>query len=409
MHRDLHRMSRPAETSRTQPADAASSRPSNSPASGAERLAQAARQWKSIVAPLIGAVCFVLALWALHEALHQHSYHEIVAAFDALPLTSRALAVLVAATAYAVLTGYDLLAFRSIGRPLPARRIALGAFVGYALSNNFGHTLLTGAAARYWIHAPAGLPAADLGRVVFFCSSGFWLGYLTLGAVLFVGAAPPAPDALGLPSATLRPLGFAFLLPVAAYAVMVARGLSLRIGGWRLPLPAPRFAVGQAMLGVSDLLLMAATLYVLLPPTPGLEPAQFLAIFLIALAAGAASQVPGGLGVFESSLLLLMPPEARTAEMVAALVAFRAVYYLAPMAIATVIVGSRAGREHARRLHALAARLGALGAGAVPHVLAVAVFLAGAMLLFPCGRSPHRATRERLRADHRAVTMTGAC
>src|SRR5690606_9415599 len=115
------------------------------------------------------------------------------------------------------------------------------------------------------------------------------------------------PSALGLPLSTLRPLGFAFLLPLAAYAVMIMRGMPLRVGGWRLSLPAPRFALGQLVLGVSDLLLMAATLHVLLPGAPGLEPTQFLAIFLIALAAGAASQVPGGLGVFESSLLMLMP------------------------------------------------------------------------------------------------------
>src|SRR5690606_12691200 len=48
----------------------------------------------------------------------------------------------------------------------------------------------------------------------------------------------------------------------------------------------------------------------------------------------------------------------------------------------TAVVGIRAGRKHAGRLHALVIRLGTLGADAVPHVLAMAVFFAGTVLLF---------------------------
>ena len=352
---------------------------------GVERwpqLRQKARQWKGVIAPLAGAICFGLALWILHDFLRHYSYREIVAGLHAMPPARRVLALLLTVAAYTVLTGYDLLGFRAIGRRIPARRVALGAFIGYAFSNNFGHTLLTGAAARYWIHAPAGLPASDIGRIVFFCSISFWLGYLTLGAALFIVVAPPAPEVLKLPWQTLRPLGFAFLIPLAAYAVMIARGVTIRVGKLSLPLPAPRFAVGQVALGMSDLLLMATILYALLPNVHDLEPARFLAIFLLALAAGAASQVPGGLGVFESSLLALMPPDMRTAETIASLLVFRAIYYLAPMLIATALVGIRAGARHAERLGSVASRLGAIGADTVPNVLAIAVFVAGTILLF---------------------------
>lgn len=372
--------SRPAEVSL--PEGVATSLSSTLSAMSTGRLVRGARQWKGIVTPLAGMVCFGLALWALHAVLHQHSYKEIIAGFDAVPLARRALALLLTVAAYAVLTGYDLLGFHAIGRSLPPGRIMLGAFVSYAFSNNFGHTLLTGAAARYWIHMPAGLSAPDVGRVVLFCSSSFWLGYLALGTALFIGTSPHVPGGLGLPWATLRPLGFAFLVPLAVYGALVVRGMPLRIGRWRLALPAPRFALGQVALGVSDLLLMAATLHVLLPNVPGLGSVQFLAFFLIALAAGAASQVPGGLGVFESSLLMLMPPEARTAGMIASLLTFRAIYYLVPMGAATVLVGILAGRKHIQRLYFLATRLGTLSAHAVPHVLAVAVFLSGTVLLF---------------------------
>lgn len=346
-----------------------------------ERLARVGPRWKTTIAPLAGALFFGIALWVLHDALRHHRYQDIAAALGGLPTGRLAPAVLLSAAGYLVLTGYDLLGFRSIGRKLRPGRVMLGSFVGYALGHNFGHTLVAGAAARYWIHASFGVSPAEVARVVVFCGLGFWLGFLGLGAAVFLIAAPPVPTALGLPWATLRPLGSAFLVPLAAYGVLVARHARLRLGGWELPLPAARFATGQVVIGILDLLCAATTLWVLLPTMPALAYAQFLAAFLLALAAGAASQVPGGLGVFESAFLLLLPVEARSAETVAALVAFRGIYYLAPMLLALALVGLRAGRPHVGRLTALSGRLGALGAAAVPQVLAIAVFVAGALLL----------------------------
>lgn len=350
--------------------------------SAGERLARVGQRWKTTLAPLAAALFFGLALWVLHDALRHHRYQDIVAALAGLPPPRLALAVLLSAAGYVVLTGYDLLGFRSIGRPLRPGRIMLGSFVGYALGHNFGHTLFAGAAARYWIHASFGVAAADVARVVVFCSLGFWLGYLGLGAAVFLIAAPPVPAALGLPWATLRPLGIAFLVPLAAYGLLVARHARLRLGGWEFPLPTARLAAGQVLIGILDLLCVATTLWVLLPPVPALAYPQFLAIFLLALAAGAASQVPGGLGVFESAILLLLPVQARSAEVVAALVAFRGIYYLAPLLLAIALVGLRAAAANIGRLRTLSGRLGAFGAAAVPHVLAIAVFVAGALLLF---------------------------
>lgn len=151
---------------------------------------------------------------------------------------------------------------------------------------------------------------------------------------------------------------------------------------WAFPLPPASLASGQLTLGTLDLLFMATTLWVLLPAEPGLAYPQFLGLFLAAVAAGAASQVPGGLGVFESAFLLLLPAPFRSADTVAALLAFRGIYYLAPMLVAVILVGIRAAQPHVGRLRVLSERLGALGSAAVPQVLAVAVFLAGAVLLF---------------------------
>ena len=107
----------------------------------------------------------------------------------------------------------------------------------------------------------------------------------------------------------------------------------------------------------------------------------FAGVYLIALAAGAISNVPGGIGVFEFVLLLLLPavPQDR---LLGALVAYRAIYYFAPFAIALVLLGLHelwAHRAPAVRMVQLARTL---LIALTPQAIAIAVFLAGAVLIF---------------------------
>jgi phosphatidylglycerol lysyltransferase len=345
------------------------------------RLALLAERWRTMISPLAGAVCFAVALWLLHDLLARHAYHEVVAALDALPAQNVALALLLTAAAYAVLPAYDWLAFCVVRRPLPLRRIALGSFVGHAFANSFGHTLLTGAAVRFWIYAPLGIPASELTLIVLYCSLGFWLGYLFLGGLVFTLEPLALPAKLHLPLATLRPLGVAFLVLLAVYAMLVLRRAGVRLRGRRFSLPSPRLTAGQLGVAVLDLTLMATVLWVLLPSHPALDYPHFLAMFLLALMVGIASQVPAGLGVLEGTLLLLLPPEIPTPAAIAALIAFRGIYYALPLLLALLLVALREGLARKAALRNLSERLGQLAAAAVPQVVAIAVFLAGTLLL----------------------------
>ena len=57
----------------------------------------------------------------------------------------------------------------------------------------------------------------------------------------------------------------------------------------------------------------------------------FLGAFLAAILLGMASHVPGGLGVFEGLMVLLLKPYLRRPMLLPALVVYRAVYYLLPL------------------------------------------------------------------------------
>ena len=93
-------------------------------------------------------------------------------------------------------------------------------------------------------------------------------------------------------------------------------------------MPAFTTTLGQLSISVADLVLACAALYVLLPPDAGVSFVAFTGLYMVAMVAGAISTVPGGLGVFESILLLLLPG-VPAQDLLGALLAYRVIYYVA--------------------------------------------------------------------------------
>ena len=69
-----------------------------------------------------------------------------------------------AAVNYTALTGYDLLAFAYIGKALPRARIVLTSFLAYAISNNVGFAMLSGASGEPLLYA-VGVTARSSGEL----------------------------------------------------------------------------------------------------------------------------------------------------------------------------------------------------------------------------------------------------
>ena len=62
-----------------------------------------------------------------------------------------------------------------------------------------------------------------------------------------------------------------------------------------------------------------------------------------------ASHVPGGVGVFEGLLIVLLKPYLSSGELLPALLVYRAVYYLLPFVVALVGLTSTSCASGARR------------------------------------------------------------
>jgi phosphatidylglycerol lysyltransferase len=145
------------------------------------------------------------ALLVLHRELAALHYHELTRALFAIPGHRLALAALLTAANYAVLTGYDLTAVTWAGLALDRRRVAAVSLLSYAIANSVGLGMLSGASVRYRFYTRWGVAAPDLTRVVLFYTTTFALGLLTLGGLSLAldprPPWPPSPEARG-PSAS---------------------------------------------------------------------------------------------------------------------------------------------------------------------------------------------------------------
>ena len=363
---------------------------------GPRRRPVVARDLLRKAAPFVTVLLFTGALWLLHRQLAGFRYRDVMMFLRTLPRSRVWLAALCTALGYAAMTGYDALAFRNIRVPLPYRKIALASFAGYAFSNSLGFALLTGTPVRARLYSGWGLSATQVTRVVVFCFLTFWLGFITLGGAAFLLEPLPLPHGFYFDLATSRPLGFLFLsLSIVYVALAVRRRKPLMVRGIELPLPGLRLALAQIALSCLDWGLAAAALYALLPSHQGLDFPRLLAVFLLAQLAGVASQVPGGLGVLEASILYLLTrlaPDIPVPQVVGALVAFRGIYYFAPLLVASLALAGHEARRH-HQVMRVARGIGSRVSVVVPQVLSLTTFLGGAILLVS-GATP--AVRSRL-------------
>jgi phosphatidylglycerol lysyltransferase len=326
---------------------------------------------------------FAGALYLLHRELAGFHYRDVLRFLEGLPAERVLQAVLLTACGHLALTLYDVLAFRSIGTRIAYPKIALASFIGYAFSNALGLPLLTGTPLRYRFYTGWGLSALEVARVVLFGIVSFWLGFLALGGVAFLLDPLAVPTSLHLgPLQDTRPLGALFLVAVAAY--LLATVLWRHPVAWRgveVALPSPRLALLQVADAMLDWAFAAAVLYSLLPSSWKVTFPALLGAFLLAQVAGLLSQVPAGLGVFETLMLLLLPRELPRAQILAVLVAFRAVYYFLPLLVATVLLGGHEAVKRRAQVGRLARLFGDRAPDVVPQVLALTTFLGGAILL----------------------------
>lgn len=291
---------------------------------------------------ILSLLIIAFAVTVLYRMLHDLKFADVMDALREKDPLHVAAAFVLVACAYLTLTFYDWFALRTIGKDdVPYRIAALGGFCSYSVGHNVGFTVFTGGSVRYRIYSAWGCGAIDVAKICFVAGLTFWLGNI---AVLGLGITihPDAATAVDhLPPLVNRMIGIVALAGLAGYVVWVSmRPRTIGRDNWHVVLPGGPLTLVQIGIGILDLTLCAAAMYMLMPGEPYIDFVSLGVIFITATLLGFASHAPGGLGVFDAALLVALP-QFDKGEMVGALLIFRVFYYIVPFAVALALLGLR--------------------------------------------------------------------
>ncbi|HYM34245.1 MAG TPA: lysylphosphatidylglycerol synthase domain-containing protein, partial [Steroidobacteraceae bacterium] len=330
---------------------------------------------------LVSLVIFGVVIYVVHHLLAEYRWRDVLQHMRDIPAANVGGAALITALSYLLLTGFDALGIKYTGRHVPYRRTALISFMAYAFGHNVGVAAFSGAALRYRLYSAMGLGVVDVATIVGFCSLTTALGLSVVGGSSLLFKPRILSTASNLHADLVRGLGVVALIIAVLYIgwALFARS-KFTIRDWTLKPPGPRIALPQLLLGVADILVASATLWILLPEGARPSLLGFSGAYAAAVLGGLISTVPAGLGVFESIMLLLLP-NIPGDQLLGCLLVYRAIYYWAPLALATVLfVIAELWQQRAfiGRVNALAS---VYVKPIAPQLAGVLIFLSGAVLL----------------------------
>lgn len=330
----------------------------------------------------LSVLLFVVALGALHYGLDQVELREVVREIRSQPAGRLAGALALTFASYVLLTLYDYIGLFYIDRRLPYSQVALAAFVGYAFSNSIGHALLVGTPVRFRLYAASGLSAFDVGKLMVYATTMIWVGFVAVSGLIFTIEPVALPASLPGPFSSTWPIGVVFIGLTLAFSWLswfAKKPLVFR--GHSIEMPKPRLAFPQMVAAGADWVMAGSVLYLLTPESLGVGWLAFVGITLLAQLVGYVSQVPGGLGVFETTILVLAAPQ-NPAALVGALVLYRLIYYLLPLALGVGLLLAREIAERREKISHYGRVAGRLLPAMAPPALAIAALAGGTVLLF---------------------------
>ncbi|WP_330837071.1 lysylphosphatidylglycerol synthase transmembrane domain-containing protein [Piscinibacter sp.] len=284
--------------------------------------------------PALTIALLALGATLLVRHLQQVDWPAMREVIAHMPRESLLGAGVLAALSYAVYCSFDLLARRTTGHTISRRRVLAIGFVGHACALNLGPA---GAGVRFRLYARHGLPMHLIAALWLFNVATNWLGFVTLAGAALATRTLALPVSWGLAPGLLQPAGIALLAAVAAYllACRLAHHRAVRLSGVEFRLPPWHVALLQCALSVLNWLLLAAIVFVLLGERADFE--DVLAALMASALALAVVDVPAGLGVTETVFLALLGGHVPPPQILAALMAYRAIYFVGPLLLAAAV------------------------------------------------------------------------
>lgn len=299
-----------------------------------------------VVEAAIGLALLSGAAYVLHREFSEVRLADVIAEFERLSTTGIVLSVLLTIASYMALLVYERLGIAYVHARVSLLLSSIAGFCAFVFSHNLGFALLTGGSARLKLYSPAGLSVGQIVLVSTFTAWTFCLGAALVMGVTMFGEADRIGLLLGGAPILAHALGAGLLLMLLAYLLLGMRHRQVEWRGRRLTTPGPILTPLQIVVPAIDIVLAGLALYVLLPEMP-VGPVGFVGVYVVATSIGLASHVPGGLGVFEGAMVLMLP-ELPLEALIAAMLAYRLIYYLGPLGLATVLFAVTSVRRPTR-------------------------------------------------------------
>ena len=289
--------------------------------------------------PVFGLLFFVGVVWILKQELSQYNLADIIVSLSTIDKHKLNLAILLTFMGYFVISHYDKVAFAAIKYRLQTIKILTTAFISYGISNNTGFALLIGGGIRSYIYSSYRVPKKNITKVIAFSNFNFWLGLLAVGGITFTIDPIPIPQLLQIHFLTVRPLGIIFITLLSIYLYFSWQQKSITIKGEKLVIPSLFTSLSLIIISILDRAIASSVLYLLLPSNTNISYSSFFSIYVLGITAGIMSNIPGGLGVFETVILYLLPKQVSSSDILASLLAYRAIYFLLPLFTALILLG----------------------------------------------------------------------
>jgi uncharacterized membrane protein YbhN (UPF0104 family) len=301
--------------------------------------------WIGMAASLILFGTSIVVLWHIVSGI---DVNELKSAFTAASLRQIGLAVLFTTLSYSLLTCCDAIALRQLKLQIPYRTTALASFTSYAVSFTLGFPLLTAGTVRYWIYSSKNISTGRVASLTVIAGVTFWLGMALVLGWTMIRQADELASLVYTNIWVNQLIGLIAAAFVVAYMIWVSiKRRAVKIQGWKLELPGFRLSLAQILIGAGDVCAGAAVLFILLPGGHNISFETFVAVYIFAVMLGVASHAPGGLGVFEATVLLALSSYPRE-PVLGALLLYRLCYYLVPFVIALAFLGAYEIRNRIR-------------------------------------------------------------
>jgi hypothetical protein len=290
--------------------------------------------WR-LISAVLGALATLLGIFLLYRVFQRYELGEIVGALRELPPAS---AVWAALCTVATFVGFGAAEFLAVGyakgRPPSPFAVFRVAVASLGVGHSIGLAALSSGAIRYRMYTRQGLDLIQVAKIIFFSGVTVCLGIFVTASALILLRTELVAQLVRIRPGLLVIIAAVFAGIAIAYPLLcMIRRRPIRLRRTSIWLPKGRLAVAQLAVGALNQMLIVATFYACVAPFTKTAFLPIAALYVGADATAIVAHVPGGWGMLEYIVLHFL----NEPRLIAGIVVFRAIYYLAPLFIGLTV------------------------------------------------------------------------